>query len=46
VLAANQFPATLRVIFDCVYGEESTIRLKQAGMTFVHWVFRQVGKAV
>eukprot|EP01116_Phalansterium_solitarium_P003414 TRINITY_DN14234_c0_g1_i1.p1 TRINITY_DN14234_c0_g1~~TRINITY_DN14234_c0_g1_i1.p1 ORF type:complete len:681 (+),score=200.65 TRINITY_DN14234_c0_g1_i1:140-2182(+) len=41
ITAANMFPNTLQVIFDCVYGDETTIRLKQAAMSFVQWVFRQ-----
>lgn len=38
--AANCFPATLKVVFDSVYGEGTTMRLKQAGMEFAVWVFK------
>jgi len=41
VIAANYFPNSLQVIFDCVYGQDSTLKSKQAAMSFVHWVFRQ-----
>jgi proteasome component ECM29 len=40
-LAANNFPNTLQVIFESVYGKETTMKLKQLAMTFVQWVFRQ-----
>ncbi|GBG83689.1 hypothetical protein CBR_g37490 [Chara braunii] len=42
IAAANQFPATLHVVFDCVYGANTTIKLKQAGMEFAVWIFRQL----
>ncbi|PRP89356.1 proteasome-associated protein [Planoprotostelium fungivorum] len=38
--AANSFPNTVQVFFDCVYGEDSTFNLKVSGMSFVQWVFR------
>lgn len=40
IAAANSFPATLHCIFDCIYGNESYPRLKQAGMEFSVWVFK------
>jgi proteasome component ECM29 len=40
ILAANFFPNTLQVIFEGIYGTDTTIKLKQAAMTFVQWVFR------
>eukprot|EP01133_Synstelium_polycarpum_P000192 gene192-230_t len=40
LLAANKFPATLHIIFEGVYGDTTTMKLKQASMTFVQWVFR------
>jgi Proteasome stabiliser len=35
----------LQVIFACVYGGDTTLRLKQAGMEFAVWVFRQAADA-
>ncbi|EGG17121.1 dynamin B [Cavenderia fasciculata] len=40
VLAANNFPATLQIIFEAVYGTQSTVKVKNAAMSFVQWVFR------
>ncbi|GAM26844.1 hypothetical protein SAMD00019534_100190 [Acytostelium subglobosum LB1] len=40
LLAANKFPDTLKIIFESVYGVETTMKLKQAAMSFVQWVFR------
>lgn len=39
--AANSFPATLRLLFDCLFAaaEVSTPRLQAAGLAFAHWVF-------
>eukprot|EP00026_Physarum_polycephalum_P000236 Phypoly_transcript_00236.p1 GENE.Phypoly_transcript_00236~~Phypoly_transcript_00236.p1 ORF type:complete len:1888 (+),score=384.04 Phypoly_transcript_00236:110-5665(+) len=41
ILAANNFPATLQIIFESVYGADTNMKLKQAAMAFVQWVFRQ-----
>ena len=30
----------MQAIFSCVYGEGTTVRLKQAGMEFAVWVFK------
>lgn len=38
--AANAFPSTLQCIFSCIYGSETTSRLKQLGMEFTVWVFK------
>ena len=35
----------LQVIFACVYGVDTTLRLKQAGMEFAVWVFKQAADA-
>eukprot|EP00899_Mesostigma_viride_P010697 jgi/Mesvir1/19629/Mv09917-RA.4 len=40
VLAANSFPSTLHPIFDCIYGANTTPRLKQMGMEFAVWTFK------
>jgi len=40
IKASNQFPSFLQVIFDCLYGQTTTKKLKQAGMGFAHWVCR------
>lgn len=40
VQAANLFPATLRCIFHCIYGNGTNSRLKYAGMEFTVWVFK------
>eukprot|EP01117_Protostelium_nocturnum_P011614 TRINITY_DN4217_c0_g1_i1.p1 TRINITY_DN4217_c0_g1~~TRINITY_DN4217_c0_g1_i1.p1 ORF type:complete len:1816 (+),score=559.90 TRINITY_DN4217_c0_g1_i1:158-5605(+) len=41
VEAANSFPSTIQVIFDCVYGKDTSVKLKSSAMTFIQWVFRQ-----
>jgi len=38
--ASNSFPNTVQIIFDCVYGQDASIKLKSSGMTFAQWVFR------
>ncbi|KAK7300265.1 hypothetical protein RJT34_11106 [Clitoria ternatea] len=40
IAAANNFPSTLQCIFDCIYGNSTTSRLKQLGMEFTVWVFK------
>eukprot|EP01113_Clastostelium_recurvatum_P027951 TRINITY_DN3387_c0_g1_i2.p1 TRINITY_DN3387_c0_g1~~TRINITY_DN3387_c0_g1_i2.p1 ORF type:complete len:1971 (+),score=451.33 TRINITY_DN3387_c0_g1_i2:78-5990(+) len=45
VLAANHFPATLQMVFQGIYGADSTPRLQQATMPYVQWVFRQAQEA-
>ncbi|KAL3530047.1 hypothetical protein ACH5RR_009369 [Cinchona calisaya] len=40
ILAANSFPSTLQCIFGCIYGSDTTSRLKQLGMEFTVWVFK------
>ncbi|KAK8595997.1 hypothetical protein V6N13_000661 [Hibiscus sabdariffa] len=40
ITAANSFPSTLQCIFDCIYGNATTSRLKQLGMEFTVWVFK------
>lgn len=40
VKATNVFPSFLQVIFDCLYGQNTTKKLKQTGMGFAHWVCR------
>ncbi|KAJ4724481.1 Proteasome-associated ECM29 [Melia azedarach] len=40
IAAANSFPATLQCIFGCIYGNGTTLRLKQLGMEFTVWVFK------
>ncbi|KAB2615279.1 proteasome-associated protein ECM29-like protein [Pyrus ussuriensis x Pyrus communis] len=40
ITAANSFPATLQCIFGCIYGSDTTSRLKQLGMEFTVWVFK------
>ncbi|KAK6925530.1 Proteasome component Ecm29 [Dillenia turbinata] len=40
ITAANSFPSTLQCIFGCIYGNETTSRLKQLGMEFTVWVFK------
>lgn len=40
VAAANNFPSTLQVMFDAIYGADTTTRLKQAGMEFAVWTFK------
>ncbi|KAM1056746.1 hypothetical protein ACFX2I_030121 [Malus domestica] len=42
ITAANSFPATLQCIFGCIYGSDTTSRLKQLGMEFTVWVFKHV----
>ncbi len=39
-------PARLidQVIFACVYGVDTSLRLKQAGMEFAVWVFRNAAR--
>ncbi|RKP36670.1 proteasome stabiliser-domain-containing protein [Dimargaris cristalligena] len=39
VTAARTFPATLQIIFEALFGATNA-RLRQKGMSFVHWVFR------
>ncbi|XP_065879858.1 uncharacterized protein [Euphorbia lathyris] len=41
ITAANSFPATLQCIFGCIYGSGTTSRLRQLGMEFTVWVFKQ-----
>ncbi|KAI9197483.1 proteasome stabiliser-domain-containing protein [Polychytrium aggregatum] len=38
--ATNKFPAVIQVIFDSLYHEKTTARLRNAGMSFVQWVAR------
>ncbi|GAA0159929.1 scaffold/adaptor protein [Lithospermum erythrorhizon] len=40
ITAANSFPSTLQCIFGCIYGIDTTARLKQLGMEFTVWVFK------
>ncbi|KAF3455353.1 hypothetical protein FNV43_RR05803 [Rhamnella rubrinervis] len=40
ITAANSFPSTLQCIFGCIYGNDTTSRLKQLGMEFTVWVFK------
>ncbi|CAM8916735.1 unnamed protein product [Rhodiola kirilowii] len=40
ITAANSFPSTLQCIFGCMYGTDTTSRLKQLGMEFTVWVFK------
>lgn len=40
ITAANSFPSTLQCIFGCIYGSDTTSRLKQLGMEFTVWVFK------
>ncbi|VFQ85232.1 unnamed protein product [Cuscuta campestris] len=40
ISAANSFPSTLQCIFGCIYGNNTTSRLKQLGMEFSVWVFK------
>ncbi|KAL5580309.1 hypothetical protein UlMin_012751 [Ulmus minor] len=40
ITAANSFPSTLQCIFGCIYGNDTTSRLKQFGMEFTVWVFK------
>ncbi|GLJ38855.1 hypothetical protein SUGI_0791890 [Cryptomeria japonica] len=44
IRAANSFPATLRCIFDCIYGNGTNLRLKRAGMEFTVWVFKHASE--
>ncbi|KAJ3082398.1 hypothetical protein HK102_001738 [Quaeritorhiza haematococci] len=38
--AANTFPSMLQVTFDALYGEQTTAKLRAAGMSFVQWIAR------
>eukprot|EP00842_Homolaphlyctis_polyrhiza_P003087 jgi/Hompol1/377/HPOL_000235-RA len=38
--ATNQFPQMIQVAFDALYGENTTHKLRAAGMSFVQWVAR------
>ncbi|XP_031477538.1 uncharacterized protein LOC116248548 isoform X3 [Nymphaea colorata] len=40
ITAANTFPLTLQCIFNCIFGSDSTSKLKQLGMEFTVWVFK------
>ncbi|XP_073141185.1 uncharacterized protein [Henckelia pumila] len=40
ITAANSFPSTLQCIFGCIFGTDTTSRLKQLGMEFTVWVFK------
>ncbi len=40
ITAANMFPFTLQTVCECVYGEQSSMRLRQAGMEYAVWVFK------
>ena len=40
IVAANAFPSTLQCVFDCIYGAETTMKLKHAGMEFAVWIFK------
>ncbi|KAL2316898.1 hypothetical protein Fmac_030774 [Flemingia macrophylla] len=40
ITAANNFPSTLQCIFGCIYGNDTTSKLKQLGMEFTVWVFK------
>lgn len=40
IAAANSFPSTLQCIFSCIYGNDTTPRLKQSGMEFAFWVLK------
>ena len=35
----------MQVIFACVYGADTTLRLKQAGMEYAVWVFKHADDA-
>lgn len=45
ITAANSFPATLQCIFSCIYGNDTSSRLKQLGMEFTVWVFKHAKEA-
>ena len=38
VVAANTLPSMIQVIFDAIYGEKTSHKLRLAGMSFVQWV--------
>ncbi|KAL3828680.1 hypothetical protein ACJIZ3_017482 [Penstemon smallii] len=40
ITAANSFPSTLQCIFGCIFGMNTSSRLKQLGMEFTVWVFK------
>lgn len=40
ITAANSFPSTLQCVFGCIFGMDTTSRLKQLGMEFTVWVFK------
>ncbi len=40
VKAANTLPYTLQVIFEGLFGSDSTFKLKSATMSYLQWVFR------
>ncbi|RYR45699.1 hypothetical protein Ahy_A07g031502 isoform A [Arachis hypogaea] len=42
IAAANSFPSALQCIFCCIYGNDTTSRLKQLGMEFTVWVFKHI----
>jgi len=46
VRAANSFPLTLQLIFECIYGSQSSTKLKQAGMQFAVWTLRNAREDV
>ncbi|PVZ99506.1 hypothetical protein BB558_004523 [Smittium angustum] len=39
--AANTFPDWLRIVFESLFGEESSESLKQGGATFLKWVCQE-----
>ncbi|KAJ3067659.1 hypothetical protein HDU98_009138, partial [Podochytrium sp. JEL0797] len=45
VKAANEFPGLLQVSFDALYGETTTSKLRNAGISFIQWIARMAEPA-
>eukprot|EP01083_Nonionella_stella_P197290 725502_1 len=41
--AANSFPLTLRILFECLFGKNSFSRLKSLGLDFANWIISKAG---
>ncbi|KAJ3009388.1 UNVERIFIED_CONTAM: hypothetical protein HDU68_002730, partial [Siphonaria sp. JEL0065] len=40
IKGANEFPGILQVSFDAIYGENTTVKLRNAGIAFIQWIAR------
>ncbi|KAI9024387.1 proteasome stabiliser-domain-containing protein [Phycomyces nitens] len=40
IVATNMIPLMIQVVFDGIYGEKSSIKLRSASMSFLQWIAR------